>query len=204
MDYKVVFDNCKLLFDYFGWFSILLVVATTGLMIPVNILYKKFIKKENLQRLRKLISSLSVYVVALGLVALFTGTVIKAPLTAEYLLGASLSCGLLAMLLWSVIKVVKDYGVAPIIKSIAQSKEAKQALKDLGLDKGLVDTIMNGIDNYLASVNAKTFEDVANEEININRDLRVKLSGFVESENIDKVVEKLLNDIKSKYSNKTE
>lgn len=200
MDYKVVFDNCKLLFDYFGWFSILLVVATTGIMIPINMLYKKLIKKEGLQRLRKLVGSLSVYVIALGLVALFTGTVIKAPLTAEYLLGATLSCGLLSMLLWAVIKVVKDYGFAPILKSIANSKEAKQALKELGLDKALVDMVMNSVDNYLKNVNAKTFEDVANEEINLNRDIRIKLSGFVDAKNMDAVVNKLIEDIKTKYS----
>ncbi len=200
MDYKVVFDNCKLLFDYFGWFSILLVVATTGIMIPINMLYKKLIKKEGLQRLRKLIGSLSVYVIALGLVALFTGTVIKAPLTAEYLLGATLSCGLLSMLLWAVIKVVKDYGFVPILKSIANSKEAKQALKELGLDKALVDMVMNSVDNYLKNVNAKTFEDVANEEINLNRDIRIKLSGFVDAKNMDAVVNKLIEDIKTKYS----
>lgn len=200
MDYKVVFDNCKLLFDYFGWFSILLVVGTTGIMIPLNILYKKIMKKEGLQRLRKLISSVSVYAVALGLVALFTGTVIKAPLTVEYLLGATLSCGLLAMLLWSVIKVAKDYGLKPILKSIAQSKEAKKALKDLGLDKHLIDTIMDGVNSYLKDANAQTFEDVANEEVNLNRDLRVKLSGFVKAQDMDAVVNKLIEDIKAKYS----
>lgn len=200
MDYKVVFDNCKLLFEYFGWFSILLVVGTTGIMIPINLLYKKLMKKECLQRLRKMISSVSVYGVALGLVALFTGVVIKAPLTAEYLLGASLSCGLLAMLLWSIIKFVKDYGIAPIAKSLAQSKEARQALKDLGLDKKLIDTLMDGVDSYLKSVKADTFEQVVSQEVAINRDLRTKLAGFVNSSDIDSVVSKLLDMIKAKYS----
>ena len=169
-------------------------------MIPINLLYKKLMKKECLQRLRKLISSLSVYGVALGLVALFTATVIKQPLTAEYLLGATLSCGLLAMLLWSVIKVVKDYGISPILKSMAQSNDVKKALKELGLDKKLVDMVMSNVDNYLKSVNAKTFEDVANQELAINRDLRTKLAGFVDSSNMDSVVGQLLDIIKIKYS----
>jgi len=199
MDYKVVFDNCKLLFEYFGWFSILLVVGTTGIMIPLNILYKKCIKKEGLQRLRKILSSLSVYVIALGLVALFTGTIIKAPLTAEYLLGATLSCGVLSMLLWSIIKVIKDYGIKPVLKSIAQSKEAKKALSDLGVDKHLLDTIMTGVDNYLKDANAKTFEDIANEELNLHKDIATKLTGFVETQNIDTVVCRIIEDIKSKY-----
>ena len=204
MDYKVIFDNCKLLFDYFGWFSILLVVGTTGIMIPLNILYKKLIKKDSLQRLRKLLSSLSVYVVALGIVSLFTGVVIKAPLTIQYLIGSTLACGLLAMMLWSIIKVIKDYGVAPIIKSLAQSKEAKKALEDLGLDKNLVGTLMSGVDSYLKSVNATTFEQVVSQELAINRDLRIKLAGFVDSSNMDKTVGQLLEIIKSKYSGKVE
>lgn len=200
MDYKVVFDNCKLLFDYFGWYSFLLVLGTTALMIPINLLYKKIMKKECLQRLRKVLSSVTVYGVALGVVALFTATVIKAPLTGEYLLGASLSCGLLAMLLWSILKVVKDYGIAPILKSLAQSKELKNAMKELGLDKNLVDSIMSSVDNYLKDVNAKTFEDVANEEININKDIRTKLSGFVKARDMDDIVNVLIENIKSKYS----
>ena len=46
MDFKVIFDNCSLLFEYFGWYSILLVLGTFTLMIPLNLLYKKIMKKE--------------------------------------------------------------------------------------------------------------------------------------------------------------
>lgn len=202
MDYKVVFNNCALLFEYFGWYSILLVVGTTGLMIPLNLLYKKIMKKDSLSRLRKIVSALSVYVIALGLVAFFTGVVVKQPITASYLFSAMLPCGLLAQVLWAVIKVIKDYGIAPIIKSIAQSKEAKQWIIDLGLDESLVNTIMTRIDNYLANVNATTFEDVVAQETIIYQDLKNKLAGFVDNSKLDETATKILEQIKSKYPNK--
>lgn len=203
MDYKVVFDNCSLLFDYFGWYSILLVVATTGIMIPINMLYKKLMKTESLERLRKVVSALSVYVIALALIAFFTGVVVKEPITAGYLFSAMLPCGLLAQLLWAVIKVIKDYGIEPIIKSIAQSKEAKQWFVSLGLDEGLVDTIMTRIDNYLKNVNASTLDDVVAQETILYQDLKNKLAGFVDNDKINETATKIIEQVKSKYSNNT-
>lgn len=202
MDYKVVFDNCALLFEYFGWYSILLVIGTTGLMIPLNLLYKKIMKKDSLSRLRKIVSALSVYVIALGLVAFFTGVVVKQPITVSYLFSAMLPCGLLAQALWAVIKVIKDYGIAPIVKSIAQSKEAKQWMVDLGINESLVNTIMTRIDNYLSNVNATTFEDVVAQETVIYQDLKNKLAGFVDATKLDEAATKILEQVKSKYTNK--
>lgn len=202
MDYKVVFDNCALLFEYFGWYSILLVIGTTGLMIPLNLLYKKIMKKDSLSRLRKVVSALSVYVIALGLVAFFTGVVVKQPITVSYLFSAMLPCGLLAQALWAVIKVIKDYGIAPIVKSIAQSKEAKQWMVDLGINESLVNTIMTRIDNYLSNVNATTFEDVVAQETVIYQDLKNKLAGFVDATKLDEAATKILEQVKSKYTNK--
>lgn len=202
MDYKVVFDNCALLFEYFGWYSILLVIGTTGLMIPLNLLYKKIMKKDSLSRLRKVVSALSVYVVALGLVAFFTGVVVKQSITASYLFSAMLPCGLLAQVLWAVIKVIKDYGIAPIVKSIAQSKEAKKWIVDLGINESLVNTIMTRIDNYLSNVNATTFEGVVAQETVIYQDLKNKLAGFVDATKLDEAATKILEQVKSKYTNK--
>ena len=86
MDYQKFFDTGKMLFEHFGWYSLLLVLATTLIMIPVNLLWKKVMKKESLERLRKTVSCLSVYVIALGLVAFFTGVVLRHELTFGYLL----------------------------------------------------------------------------------------------------------------------
>ena len=203
MDYKVVFDNCALLFDYFGWYSILLVVATTGIMIPINMLYKKLMKTEPLERLRKVVSALSVYVVALALIAFFTGVVVRQPITASYLFSAMLPLGLLAQVLWAIIKVIKDYGIEPILKSITQSKEAKQWFVSLGLDEGLVNTIMTRIDNYLKNVNVSTLDDVVAQETILYQDLKNKLAGFVDNDKIDETATKIIEQVKSKYTNNT-
>ena len=56
-------EEAKMLFDNFGWYSIILVVITTALMIPINILYKKLFKKDSLDRLRKTFSGVSVFIV---------------------------------------------------------------------------------------------------------------------------------------------
>ena len=200
MDFKVIFDNCALLFEYFGWYSILLVAGTFALMIPLNILYKKIMKKESLVRLRKTISAISVYGVALGLIALFTGAVIKAPLTASYLIGATLPCGLLAQIVWAIVKVARDYGVKPILKALSESKDFKTWLKSIGLDKKIVDNIIAGANNYLSSVDATTLDDVVKQELALTKDLRVKLAGFVETSNMDSAVSKIMEQIKSKYS----
>lgn len=195
----MIFDNCSLLFEYFGWYSVLLVLATFGLMIPLNLLYKKIMKKESLDRLRKIVSALSVYAVALGLIALFTGVVIKAPLTASYLFGATLPCGILAQILWALVKVARDYGLEPILKAIAQNKEAKAWIVSLGLEESFVNTIMTSVDKYLEGVNATTFEDVVKQELALTQNLRQKLSGFVETKDLDPTIAKFMEKIKSKF-----
>lgn len=200
MDMEKIIDNCKLLFNYFGWYSLLLVLGVTLLMIPINMLYKKIMASENLQRLRKIISPITVYAISLGLVSFFTGVVIKAPLTVDYLFGATLPCGLLAMLLWSIIKIIRDYGVAPILKSIANSKEAQKWITDLGLNKSVVDLIVSNVNKYLADTDTKTVEDVIAKTTEIDNLIRQHLSGFV-SGDTDVAVNNILELVKKNYPN---
>ena len=114
MSIDTLWAEAQLLFSHFGWYSLLLVAGTMLVMIPINILYKHIMKKESLQRLRKTISALSVYLVAMGVVALFTWTVVKQPITFTYLVGACIPCGFLAQVLWTIVKFIRDYGVAPV------------------------------------------------------------------------------------------
>lgn len=202
METSSIIDNCKLLFSYFGWYSILLVIGTTLLMIPINLLYKKIMAKDNLERLRKVVSAISVYIVSLALVAFFTGVVIKAPLTAEYLFGATLPCGLLSMLLWAVIKIVRDYGILPIIKIITENKEAKKWITDLGLNSSVVSLIIDNINKYLSNTDTKTIEDVVAKTTEINELIKQYISGFVTGEdNIVVATNNIMEMIKSKFPN---
>ena len=197
MDYQKFFDTGKMLFEHFGWYSLFLVLGTTLLMIPINLLWKKVMKKESLNRLRKTISCLSVYLVALGLVAFFTGVVLKHPLTLEYLLTSCTSCGLLSMLLWAIIKFVRDYGVLPLINVILAHKEASKWLKELGIDSALVDVINTKVKKYLKENNIVSLQDYIKNEFTIANQIRTQLNGFVANEKINDAIHNILQPIKA-------
>ena len=193
MDYQKFFDTGKMLFEHFGWYSLLLVLATTLIMIPVNLM-----KKESLERLRKTVSCLSVYVIALGLVAFFTGVVLRHELTFGYLLTSCTSCGLLSMLLWAIIKFVRDYGALPLIKIILENKEAKKWIKELGVDSGLINIINTRVEKYLKEKNIVSLNDYIKSELTIANQIRIQLNGFVANEKLNDVVNNILQPIKAK------
>lgn len=198
MDYQKFFDTAKMLFNNFGWYSVLLVLGTTLLMIPVNMLYKKLMQKDGLDRLRKTLSCLSVYLIALGLVAFFTGVVLKQTLTFEYLFTSCMSCGLLSMLLWAIIKFVRDYGFLPVFNAIVKSKEAKKWLKELGVSEALVSLVNSNIDKYIKENNIKSLDDYLKNEINIATQIRTQINGFVANDKVNEIVKNILQPIKSK------
>lgn len=198
MDYQKFFDTGKMLFEHFGWYSLLLVLGTTLLMIPLNLLYKKIMKKESLGRLRKTISCLSVYLIALGLVAFFTGVVLKHPLTVEYLFTSCTSCGLLSMLLWAIIKFVRDYGVLPLIHLILEHKEANKWLKQIGISNTLLNVINDNVKKYMKDNKIVSLRDYLSQEFNIANQIRTQLNGFVASEKVNEAVNNILQPIKAK------
>lgn len=198
MDYQNFFDTAKMLFNRFGWYSILLVLGTTLIMIPINMLYKKLFKKDSLNRLRKTVSCLSVYLVALGLVAFFTWLVFKEPLTIEYLFSSCMSCGLLSMFLWAVIKFIRDYGWMPIWNVILANKEAKAWLKEIGLSEKLVDVISQEVKKYLKDKNIVSLDAYLEKELDIKSHLRLQMSGFVTSDKINDAITNILQPIKNK------
>lgn len=198
MDYQKFFDTAKMLFEHCGVYSIILVLSTTILMIPVNMLYKKLMKKESLDRLRKTLSCLSVYLIALGLVAFFTGVVLKKPLTFDYLFTSCMSCGLLSMFVWAVIKFVRDYGWLPVFNAIVKNKEAKKWLKELGVSEALVSLVNTNIDKYIKDNNIKSLDDYLKNEINIATQIRTQINGFVANDKVNEIVKNILQPIKSK------
>lgn len=197
-NFQEFFEAGNMLFEHFGLYSLLLVLGTTLLMIPLNLLYKKIMKKDSLERLRKTISALSVYAIALGLVAFFTGVVLKEPLTISYLFSSCISCGLLSMLLWAIIKFVRDYGVLPIINVVLSNKEAKKWLKEYGISSALVDLINKKIEDYIKEKKIVSLNDYVNQELNIINQIKTQLNGFVANEKINDVVNNILQPIKDK------
>ena len=191
-------DNGKMLFENFGWFSVLLVLGTTLIMIPINMLYKKLMKKENLQRLRKTISCFSVYIVAFALIALFTGIATNHTITFAYLFSTSINCGLMSMLLWAIIKFARDYGVLPLINIILTNKEAKKWLKELGIDSSLVNLVNKKIEQYIKDKNIVSIEDYIKNEMLIANQVRTQLNGFVANDKINDLVNSILQPVKQK------
>lgn len=196
MDYSKFFDTAKMLFEHYGWKSLLLVVATTLIMIPINWLWKKVFKQENLDRLRKTASCLSVYLVALGIIAFFTGVVLKEAITLDYLIASSMNCGLLSMLLWAIIKFVRDYGWLPIINAVLENKKAKAWLKELGVSEKLVEVLREQIVEKIGK--KATLDEYLAKEPELIAHLRLQMSGFLSSDKINDAIKNILKPIKDK------
>lgn len=199
LDKTIVF--VEQIFSYFGWYSIGLVALTTLLMIPISLLLKKIFKSEGTQRLRKTISSLLVYVVSAGVVSAFTAIFKVATITFHYLVSTAIPVALLAMLLWAIIKVIRDYGFKPLLKLISKSKTWKEGIYKLGVDKKVVDLVIAKADKYLAGINATKAEEVIKQETMLTRQIATEITGFVDgSVNIGEVATKLAKAVVSKHS----
>lgn len=198
MSFEHILEEATLLFEYFGLFSLLLVLGTFLLMIPLNIVYKKIMKTQSLSRLRKVLSALSVYLVAMGLIALFTAVVIKKPVTFSYVASTSLPCGFLAQTLWTIIKFVRDYGFAPLVAKATQNKEFLAQLEELGVSKKLVNIILDNAQSYLNDKNIKDLDTYTTKELELSNKIRSELTGFVTGD-INKAVITIVSKLKAQF-----
>lgn len=188
----------QLLIENFGIYSLLLVAITYTLMIPLNILYKNIMKVEKLERLRKLLSAMSVYLVAMLVVDIFTMIFSNDKISFLYVFASSIPVGFLSQVLWSLTKFVKDYGWMPLVAKIAQSNEFKNALKKLGVDKRLISLLSDNVRN----VDVKTLDEFIKDEVRYSAEIRSKLAGFVESEKMQPIINMCLAEIKKNLPKK--
>ena len=199
-----LFNNFGSLFEVFSWWSLLLVVGTTAIMIPINLLWKKVMKKDELQRLRKITSSFSVYVVAIALISIFTAIVDAGRFSdLGYLFGSTISLGFCSQVLWAVIKVVKDYGwkgIVSIIDKVNWSKAIKSLGEKYNLDVKLIDYIATEIEtNYLSNIDTTEAEALLENELAIVNDIKKKLEGFTAEENIGDVAKVIYETLKDAW-----
>lgn len=199
MEFENIWEQAKVLFQNFGWYSIALVAGTFLVMFGLNCLYKVIFRKESLSRLRKTLSAMSVYGVAMGLIALFTFTVLKKPISFEYVLGASLPCGMLAQTMWVLYKFIRDCGIKPIIAKIKESGVIEKELKKLGLNNKLVKMIISQIDEYLKGQNVKTLDDYMKSEFVVSAKIAEYIKGFVAPEKSAEVLKLLKEKIRNEY-----
>lgn len=207
MDFVEIFKNFGSLFETFQYYSILLIVGVTSIMIPINILWKKAMKKESLERLRKTVSVLSVYVLSIAAVCLFT-LCTHTKLTFEYVSGASLSLGVCSQFLWFIIKLIRDFGFKRLIKFVSENVDWKKALKSFGakfnIDTKITDIIATEVENkYLAEINADAVKAFTEHEKEMIASIYSKLSGFVETKDLQTVSIELFKMLKDAWINPT-
>ena len=155
MELAELFSHMGKLFEIFHWWSILLIVGVTGIMIPINMLYKKLMKTEKLSRLRKTIATITVYILSLGIIAIFTAITTDAVMTGAYLFGSTVSLGFCSQVLWFLVKFVKDYGWAAI-KTISENSNWKKMIstvaKQYNVPSSILKAIFTTVDDFLAKV----------------------------------------------------
>lgn len=210
MDIEAIFSNFGSLFKTFGWYSLLLIVGTVVIMYPINLLWKHIMKKDGLIRLRKIVSFLSVYIVALTLIAAFTAIVSHGNLTDYgYLSGSTLALGFCAQVLWELVKLIRDYGFNKVVKLIAEKTNWNKLLKQFGkkynIDTKLIDIVATEIeDKYLKNIDKSELEIFERDESSIILDIHNKLGGFVETGKLDEIAAGVLLILKESWGYKPE
>jgi|GEM_PF-5299542 hypothetical protein len=197
MDYVIneLVTNWQKLFSIYGWWSFALVGVSFALMLPVNYGFSKLFAVAGVtalkERLRKVITSLFVFVIAGGTIAAFTVAVAKNELSFSIVYQGSIPCAILAMLVWSLYKLIRDVGIKPVLKAIADSKEFGKRLDEIIPDPNLKNIVKEYIDQKLETVETIDLEKRAVEEIQIGKELAVKLTGLVDDPK--DAVDKLMN-----------
>ena len=179
-------ENWKQVYTLFGWWGIALVALVFGLMIPVNFGYTKLfalIKKGDqklISRARKTTSAVSVFLVAMAIVALFTAFVSRYTLSFNYVFQASIPCGLSAMILRFVFKGGRD-SVNAFVGKIKKSNEFKNSLTDIVKSKTLATLITEYLDDVELEYDTAKVEEKAEKQAQITKDLQSKLTGFADN-----------------------
>lgn len=202
------------MFTKYNYWLFAIVAAIVIIMIPVNYLVKLAFKNTDnisLQRIRKSISSLMVYVVSIGVLFLFQWLVgvgqvevmeeiVVEGEEATQLVGTGVfnwqlgihsynfievaqdtfRVGTLAMVAWWVIKLVVQVGFGPIVTKIATSNEFQKALKEIGLDNKIANSVLKTLQVALKGkaeeADIKIKDYVKANEASINAELCTMLN----------------------------
>jgi len=184
MDYFLdkMLESWNKIYSLFGLWALALVGLTFLIMIPINCGFTKLFAKGGLteikSRTRKLISSIMVFVIAGGVIALFTIAVAKCELNFDLIYQGAIPCGLLAMLLRAAYKFIRDVGLAPFLKAIAESKSFDNMLKDFNLDDLSKTIIKDYINNKLKDIDLSQIDNLIQAENTYISELAIRLTGF--------------------------
>jgi hypothetical protein len=199
MEEKVI-DYVVQLFKGFGYWSIALVGATTLFMIPVNLLIKKLFSKatsDSVIRVRKTLSQSLVFVFS-GLFILLFCVIFEKPLDVNFITINAIPCGGISMVLWGIIKVVRDLGFKPLLKLFVSSNSFKKMLKNVPLDAQVKTTVFNALSNLVKDADGKNAEVVISKSLELTARATQMLNGFVS--NPKEIAVQLVEVLQKKYS----
>ena len=213
----------KMWAEYSYW-----LIAVVGLvfllMIPINALVKLIFKKackgevkQPVERIRKMISSVLVYFVSLGVLYLYQYVRPMIGMGAsDYAIGSIIGdvfyVGVLAMIAWSVFKFVVQVGLKPVClqivkaaKGLSNSSAFKAELKKAGVDPKVGASVIESLNVFLADQikeSDQTLSDyVKAHEGDIRNELYDLLTecGKVESGEMYNTLNSILEIVKGKY-----
>ena len=194
-----IFKYINHLFEYFGYWSIALIVSITLIMIPINYGIKKLISKTDKQalvRLGKISIQLMVFVISAICLILFS-LIFGLPLNVLYILTNVFPCAFLAMALWGVIKVIRDLGVKPLLALILESNAVKKALKEIPIDNTIKKAIFDKLCELVENSDGDNAEVVISKETEIVKVIEEMIKGF--TTDTSSVTKLFSNALKIKY-----
>lgn len=201
MEEKII-DYVSNLFAIYGWWFVALVMSTFAIMLLVNWLLTKAFSKattDALQRLRKTLSTLCVYVVA-SIVIIVANAIMKHPFDIKFILINCVPVGALSMVVWAVVKIVRDLGFSKLIELIAKSKTIKNLLAKLPIDKEVANTIYDKLIDAIDESKGDNAEIVATKETELLSMASSMLSGFVDAEQISTTAQGIVDALKIKFN----
>lgn len=201
MEEKII-EYVMNLFTLYGWWFIALVGATFGIMLLVNWGIKKAFSKatsEQAQRIRKVVSSLCVYIVA-GIVIVIANLIAKHSFDFNFVLVNCIPVGALAMVVWAIVKVVRDLGFSKLIELIAKSNTIKSMLKKLPIDTEIATTIYNKLLKSIEESKGDNAQIVEQKEYELLDMASSMLNGFISAENISTIAQGIVDALKVKFN----
>lgn len=188
----------------FGWWTLAIVGATFLIMIPINLLIKLIFKKcgnQSVERIRKTISQILVFGVSAGVISIFA-LIIPTELTAGFVFTNCVPCGGLAMILWALVKLIRDVGFAPLLKYIANNKEIKALLKKIPIDQTAVNFVFDKLVELVENTDGTQAEIVINKSNEIISRAKEMLNGFADTNSVSQAATSLLEALKLKFAKK--
>lgn len=173
------------LFTSFGYWFIALIFANFLIMLPIAWgLSKGFskIKSDAANRLRKVLTSLCVFIVAGGCITALCAILYK-PLDINFILINVVPCGGCAMLLWSIVKIIRDCGFKTLLSLIANSNTVKKLLKKIPVSNDVKTAIYDNLCDLVKNSDGDNAELVISKSLELTNRASQMLQGFVENPN---------------------